>query len=161
MSRSSPGDHKLVALRRHHAVNPRSQHVTDEAFTSGSPFFDARDLVQVKYEMLRRVRHESQSVTRTAAAFGFSRPSFYAAQQMFDDDGLGGLLPQRPGPKRAHKLTEAAVDVVEAALAENPSLTSRQLVQLLRDQLGVSVHQRSVERALARRRKRGLQPPPS
>lgn len=29
--------------------------------------------------MLRRVRQERQSVSATAAAFGFSRPSFYQA----------------------------------------------------------------------------------
>lgn len=161
MARSRPGDPKLAALHRHHAINPRPQDVSDEAFAAGNPFFDARDLVQVKYEMLRRVGQESQSVTRAAAAFGFSRPSFYAAQRMYNEGGLPALLPQRPGPKRAHKLNEAAVDTIEAALADNPSLSSAQLVQLLQERLGVTAHRRSVERALARRRKKGLHPPAS
>jgi hypothetical protein len=72
--------------------------VADPAFNSGNPFFDARDLVQVKYEMLRRVRQEGRRVTKSAAAFGFSRPSFYEAQASFEIGGLPGLLPQRPGP---------------------------------------------------------------
>ena len=68
-------DGKLAALRRHHAQHPRPDAVRDSAFTSGNPFFDRRDLVQVRYEMLRRVREEGQSVTGTAAAFGVSRPA--------------------------------------------------------------------------------------
>lgn len=161
MARSRPGDPKLAALHRHHAVNPRPQRVTDEAFAAGNPFFDARDLVQVKYEMLRRVRQESQSVTHAAAAFGFSRPSFYATQRTYDESGLAGLLPQRPGPRRAHKLSDLAVDLLETALANDPSLTSAQLVQLLGERLDLHVHPRTVERALTRRRKKGLQQPPS
>ena len=73
----------------------------DAAFTAGGPFFDPEDLVQVKYEMLRRVREEGAAVTQASAAFGFSRPSFYAAQAAFQEAGLPGLVPQRPGPRRA------------------------------------------------------------
>jgi transposase len=156
----NPHDDKPAALNRHHALNPRPQAVGDPAFASGNPFFDPRDLVQVKYEMLRRVREEGQAVSHTAATFGFSRPSFYQAQALFEQGGLPGLLPQRPGPKRAHKLSEAVVDLLEAMLAEDPTLNSRRLAQLLEEQLGLRTHPRSVERALdRRRRKRGLQPP--
>ncbi len=151
---------KDSALRRHHARNPRPQAVTDPAFTSGNPFFDPRDLVQVKYEMLRRVRREGESVSRAAADCGFSRPSFYEAQAVFEASGLPGLLPQRPGPKRAHKLSEAVVDQLEDALAADQSLNSAQLAQLVEERHGLRVHRRSVERALARRRKRGAQASP-
>lgn len=151
---------KPTALRRHHALNPKPQAVTDPTFTAGDPFFDARDLVQVKYEMLRRVRQEGRPVTETAAGFGFSRPSFYQAQAVFQAAGLPGLLPQRPGPKRAHKLSEEIVDRLQDALTEDPSLNSAGLVQLLAERFGVHVHRRSVERALARRRKRGPQAQP-
>jgi hypothetical protein len=71
LNQPSSGDDKLAALRLHHALNPRAQSVRDPAFTSGHPFFDARDLVQVKYEMLRRARQEGQSVSQAATAFGF------------------------------------------------------------------------------------------
>ncbi len=127
----------------------------DAAFTSGNPFFDARDLIQVKYEMLRRVREDGQSVSQAVAAFGFSRPSFYQAQAVFAAEGLPGLVPQRPGPKRAHKLSEEVVDRLEAALEANPALTSAQLAQRLEAELGLQVHRRSVERALSRRQKKG------
>jgi len=146
---------KAQALRRYHALNPRAQAVTDPVFTSENPFFDARDIVQVKYEMLRRVRQEGVPVSQAAATFGFSRPSFYQAQALFEQAGLPGLMPQRPGPKRAHKLSEQVVDVLEEALAESPALNSAQLAGLLEERFGLRVHRRSVERALARRRKKG------
>lgn len=150
----TPRDEKMAALRRHHAVNPRPHVVRDAAFNSGNTFFDARDVVQVKYEMLRRVRQEGEPVSHAAASFGFSRPAFYEAQSDFDADGLPGLMPQRPGPKRAHKLSEEVVDRLEQALQTNPSLNSAQLAQWLEDEFGLRVHRRSVERALDRRRKK-------
>ncbi len=150
-------DEKIAALRRHHALNPRPQAVTDPTFTSGNPFFDTNDLVQVKYEMLRRVRQEGQRASQSAAAFGFSRPSYYDAQAVFEEGGLPALIPQRPGPRRAHKLSEEVVDFLEQALAEKTSLNSAGLAQLVEEQFGLGVHRRSIERALARRRKRGAQ----
>jgi len=85
-------DGKLAALRQHHAVNPHPQKVTDPCFTSGNAFFDSRDLVQVKYEMLRRVR-EGQSVTQAAASFGFSRPTLYQARAALEKGASSGFYP--------------------------------------------------------------------
>src|SRR5207244_45227 len=90
-------------------LNPRPEAVADQAFTAGPEFFDARDLVQVKYEMVRRVRAEGQPVTAAAAAFGFSRPSYYQAAAAVDAGGLAALVPARPGPRRAHKLTAEVI----------------------------------------------------
>ena len=151
-------DEKEEALRRHHALNPRPERVEDESFRSDNPFFDPRDLVQVKYEMLRSVREEGSTVTQAAESFGFSRPSFYEAQAAYEVSGLPGLLPQRPGPKRAHKLSDAVVDRLEEALETDGALNSKELAALLLDELGIRVHPRSIERALARRGKAGGRP---
>lgn len=100
MARKKP-DSKEEALRAARALNPRPDAVTAPEF-SGSGFFDARDLVQVKYEMLRRVREHGQRVSEASATFGFSRPSFYEAQAAFEESGLPGLnppsAPGRSGP---------------------------------------------------------------
>jgi len=45
---------KRQALRQQGVLNPRSQDVQHELFQN-SNFFDPKDLVQVKYEMLRQV----------------------------------------------------------------------------------------------------------
>jgi Helix-turn-helix domain len=93
-------DPKVRALRAERSLNPRPEAVRDERF-AGSEFLDARDLVQVKYEMVRRARVDGEPVSRAADAFGFSRPSFYAAQSALDQGGLAALVPARPGPRRA------------------------------------------------------------
>lgn len=155
MINHSQNHDKGASLRRYHALHPRPQRVRDPAFTSNNPFFDPRDLVQVKYELLRRVWEDGHPVKQAAATFGFSRPSFYHAQTQLQQEGLPGLMPQRPGPKRRHKLSESVVDMLEAVLAEDPAVSSTRLAKLLEEQLGLRVHPRSIERALAGRRQKG------
>ena len=147
-------DPKVEALRAERSLNPRPGDVSDEAFAA-SEFFDARDLVQVKYEMVRRVRVDGQPVGRSAAAFGFSRPSFYEAAAAVDAGGLAALVPARPGPRRAHKLTEEVVAFARAAREEDPTLRPVQLADRIGERFGIRVHARSVERALARAPKSG------
>lgn len=74
-----------------------------------SAFFDPSDLVQVKYEMLRSVERDGRAVVEAAEAFGLSRPVYYVARELFNREGLPGLLPRKRGPKRPHKLTEETV----------------------------------------------------
>jgi transposase len=104
--------------------------------------------------MLRRVRREGQSVRQSAAAFGFSRPSFYQAQAAFQQGGLPGLLPQKRGPKTAHKLTDEVLAFIRQARQDDPSVRPPALASLVKEQYGVRVHPRSIERALSRRQKK-------
>jgi transposase len=150
-----PQEDKADALRNHHALNRRPETVTDPAFLAGAPFFDPRDLVQVKYEMLRRVHREGKQITESAAAFGFSRPAFYQADTAFKDGGLPGLLPEKPGPRRAHKLTAEVVAFLEEVLVAEPGLKAPVLADRLKTRFGLSVHPRSIERCLARQAKKG------
>jgi len=147
-------DSKTRALREHGSLNPHPESVADELFHD-SAFFDPRDLVLVKYEMLRRVRIDGLSITQAAATFGFSRPAFYQAQKAYDEEGLAGLIPRRPGPRRAHKLSEEVMDFVEELLLEREVLGSVAAAGAIEKRFGVSVHPRSIERALQRRRKKG------
>jgi transposase len=142
-------DPKVDRLRDERCLNPRPEAVSDERFRD-SEFFDARDLVQVKYEMVRRARVDGEPVAHAAEAFGFSRPSFYAAQAALDEGGLAGLVPARPGPRRAHKLSEEIVAFCHQQLAADGSLRPGDLVEVIAQRFGVSVHPRSIERALAR-----------
>src|SRR6266516_7545241 len=103
--RDAGSDPKEAALAQARCLNPHPEQVRDPAFLA-SEFFDARDVVQVKYEMVRRVEAEGSPVTRAAAAFGYSRPSYYQAASALARSGLEGLVPARPGPRAGHKLTE-------------------------------------------------------
>jgi hypothetical protein len=112
-------DPKAVALAAARCLNPRPETVDAELFAV-NPFFDARDLVQVKYEMVRRVREDRVPVTVAPAQFGFSRPTFYQAAAALDAAGPAGLIPRRPGPKGGHKLTAEVMDRVAAWRDEQP-----------------------------------------
>jgi transposase len=149
MAKRGRPDPKVDALRETRTLNPRPQAVRDEEFAA-SEFFDARDLVQVKYEMVRRVEVDGAAVTHAAAAFGFSRPAYYEAAAALARDGLPGLVPAKPGPRRAHKLTADIVAFARATREADPSLSSAQLAAAITARYGVVVHRRSVERALTR-----------
>jgi transposase len=149
-------DPKAQALRRQGTLYPHPEKVVDPLFAQHD-FFDPRDGLQVKYEMLRRVQAEGKSVTQTAAAFGLSRPAFYQAQVAFQTKGLAGLIPRKRGPRRAHKLTEESLAFVEELRGKPDLLSIPALVQRLRDRFGLIVHRRSLERALARRKKKHLE----
>jgi transposase len=153
VARRSPPDPKLEALNASGCLNRRPERVTDAVF-KGDEFFDARDLVQVKYEMLRRVSIDGVPVTTSASVFGFSRPSFYQAQAAFERAGIQGLVPAKPGPRRAHKLSEEVIDFIEKELAAGADRSSAELARLVKERFGRDVHPRSVERALARREKK-------
>jgi transposase len=153
MAKRGQPDRKTLELKRTGTLNPHPETVTDPLF-EGNPFFDPRDLLQVRYEMLRRHNAEQMSILDAAAAFGVSRPTFYQAQSAFARAGLAGLLPQQRGPKRGHKVTAAVLDYVANLRANEPGLTTVQCVQAVRDHFGVTIHRRSLERARARGKKK-------
>lgn len=151
MARSVGSTAKRESLRASRTLNMTPEAVVDEAFVSSS-FFDADDLVQVKYEMVRRVRVDEAPVAQAARAFGFCRQSFYAIAAALDAGGPAALVPGKPGPKGPRKLTEPVMAHIEDMLRSDPGLKARALAGAVAEAFGVVVHPRSIERALARRR---------
>ena len=124
------------------------------SFRTGE-FFDPRDSVQVKYEMLRRVRTDGTSVAQAAADFGFSRPAYYQALEAFQAAGLPGLVRKRPGPRRAHKLSEEVMAYLERLRAEDANLAAADLANRLRREFALDIHPRTIEKALKKKQKKG------
>jgi transposase len=149
-TRSRP---KVETLRSQGALNPHPEAVLDELFVTND-FFDPHDLVQVKYEMLRRVRVEGLSPMQAAKIFGFSRMSFYNIQAAFEEGSLSGLMPRRRGPRKPHKLTEEALTFIMERLSQDKSENAICLARALADRLGIKVHPRSIQRVLASTQKK-------
>lgn len=145
-------DPKRERLNRQGVLNHHPERVRAPLFQSGD-FFDARDLVQSKYEMLRHFRVDGASKAEAAALFGMSRPTLYQAEAAFVRDGITGLLPKPRGPKQAHKLTAQVMAFIEKHQAGDGSMHARALAREIKSALGLSVHPRSIERALARKKK--------
>ena len=156
MTRSKkPDDNKSERLKEYGAFNPHPEKVTEKMFSDPKlGFFDPRDLIQVKYEMLRAVDKQGQSVKQASGAFGFSRPSFYQAQSQFKKGGVSGLIKKRPGPKSSHKMTDEVLAFIEEKTEEGEPLRSRKIASLIREEFGTDVHPRTIERAIARRKKK-------
>lgn len=152
MAKRTP-DPKADTLRQRGSLNPHPERVADPLFHT-SDFFDARDLVQVKYEMVRQVRVDGHPVSHSAAAFGFSRPSFYQAQARLGSGGLAALVPRKPGPRRSHKLDPEVMAFLEQVRSADASLRPVDLAGRVQQRFRRTVHPRSIERALARQEKK-------
>jgi len=146
-------DFKQETLKKQGVLNPHPDTVTDELFMNHD-FFDSRDLVQVKYEMIRRVSKDGWSVVRAARTFGFSRVAFYRAKAAFEKSGLLGLLPLRPGPRKPHKLSPEILLYIKESLEDKTVPDSKRLSQAIQQKFGISIHPRTIERALARMKKK-------
>ena len=146
---------KANRLQKDGALHPHPEKVKAELVCQFD-FFDANDLVQMKYEMLRSVDIDKRPITDAAQAFGLSRVAFYRARQQYGDQGLLGLLPQKRGPKQAHKLTGTILRFVRQKLTNQSEAPDwPRLSQQIMERFGTVVHPRSIERALKRDEKKG------
>ena len=147
---ASPGKRKSArtrALSEEGTLNSSPERVRDPKFQEGE-FFDPRDLVQVKYEMLRRVLVENTSVTDASEEYGVSRPTFYQARANFDRAGIGGLVPRKRGPRGPHKLQGEVLAFLRQQVVAGQPMRARALAELVRKQFHLEVHPRTIERAL-------------
>jgi len=141
------------ALKKQGLLNSNADLVKDQRFHQDD-FFDPEDFVQVRYEMLRSVKQKERRANDAAFAFGVSRATFYQAQTAFEQQGIVGLIPRKRGPRSAHKLTDQVITFVKRQLEGDPSLSSAQLAKIVGKQYRISVHARSIERALQRQKKK-------
>lgn len=153
MAKPKRRDLKGEALAQDGVLNPNPEVIRDALFTS-NPFFDAKDLIQVRYEMVRRHQVDGVAISEAAAAFGVTRPTFYKSQSALKTGGLAGLLPSRRGPKDGHKVSVEVVAFAIELTAANPEMTTVQCLDAIKSRFRVKVHRRSLERALARKKKR-------
>jgi transposase len=108
-------------------------------------FFDVRDELQVKYEMLRSHFVDQQPVATACATFGYSRQTFYVLRQRFARRGIAGLRDGRPGPVGPRKCTPQVVAFLQAQRAADATLPVTALMERLARERGVRLHRRTVE----------------
>ena len=147
-----PGSHssrrsKADALSEDGTLNPAPEKVRDPKFQEGG-FFDPRDVVQVKYEMLRRVSVEKASVTDVSGEYSVSRPTLYQARADFEEAGIAGLVPKKRGPRGPHKLQSKMMAFLKTRLIPGEPIRARELAKLVQNEFGLEVHPRTIERAI-------------
>lgn len=138
---------KAMALFEEGTLNSAPEKVADPKFLE-EEFFDPRDVVQVRYEMLRRVLVEHASVTEAIEEYGVSRPTFYQTKAKFEEAGIAGLVPRKRGPRGRHKLRDDVLAFLEDQLVPGQPIRARKLAKLVQAKFDVDVHPRTIERAL-------------
>ena len=148
MSAAQRRDSKAHFLAQRGALHPHPERVQDVLFRGGL-FFDARDPIQVRYEMARRHRIDGHSVPQVARSFGVSRQSLYLLIPTSRDLGLLGLVPRKRGPKAAHKCTDEVLAFVRTRQSPASSPTLDEMLTAIQEHLGIRLHRRTLERQLA------------
>jgi len=136
---------KTGFLKESGTFNPNASAVKDELFTKND-FFDPGDMMQIKYEILRRVSKEKSEVKEAVRLFGMSRQYYYKIKAAFDQKGIAGLLPGKRGPKQPFKLTDEIIVFIEETIKKEPSVTNQRIAERIESQFKLSVHPRTIER---------------
>jgi transposase len=137
---------KRRGLEQEGTLHPRQGRVRAALFWEHPTFFDTRDELQVKYEMLRAHFVDQQPVANVCTAFGYSRQTFYVLRDRFVRRGIAGLRDGRPGPVGPMKCTPEVVAFLRAQRADAPRLSTTMLMERLARERGVDLHRRTVER---------------
>jgi transposase len=139
-------------LKTEGTLHPNPDKVRSDLLEQSS-FFDANDLMQMKYEMLRSVDVDKEPIAIASKMFGLSRVAYYHAREQYRKHGLAGLLPRRRGPKYAHKFTEEVMSFIEEQRgAAGRPVDWAVLSKQIEDRFGIKVHPRSVERAVKQKK---------
>jgi len=152
MTAMDTDEQRKQQLKKEGTLHPNPDRVRTDLLAK-SPFFDANDLMQMKYEMSRSVTVDEQPIAQAADTFGLSRVAYYYALKQYQSYGLAGLLPYRRGPKHPHKFTPEVMSFIDEHLLSiegrpDWSLLSKQI----EDKFGTKVHPRSIERAVKQKK---------
>jgi transposase len=138
---------KEETLKQNGCYNQNYENVVASVFKA-TPFFDRKDIVQVKYEMIRAATNAEGSITEISDAYGFSRKSYYQISKAFQDGGLYALLPKKTGPKNPHKLNQDAAAFIDSFLAGHADAKAKEVSAALEAEMGIRVHPRTIYRYL-------------
>jgi len=136
---------KEMSLKESGSFNKRFMSVRADLFTT-NPFFEAKDIAQVKYEMLRAVSKDEVSVTEAAGDFGFSRKTYYQVSKAFSDGGISALVQKKTGPKGPNKLHGDVARFIDEYSSAHKTKKASEIAESLEVSLGVRVHPRTIER---------------
>lgn len=142
---------KATIMKENGTFNRHYKKISVPYFQQGI-FFDSRDIVQVKYEMLRSVESGEVTVTEAARQFGLSREAFYKNKAAYERGGIQALIPQKTGPKQAHKLLPEGTMFIDNYVSEHPNARAAEINARLKEKLGISVNKRTIERYLSKKR---------
>ena len=132
-------------LQRARCLHPAPEKVHDERFQEEGGFFDPKDIVQVKYELLRLCQLEGSDVASACVRFGFSRTTYYKVYEAFVYGGIPALMGRPKGRPKPIKLNEIVLGYLIAEKAKNPKLAASQMVAYVLSRYKVQLSERMIQ----------------
>ena len=142
---------KIEILMSNGTYNKRYDSVRKPKFLTGV-FYDPMDIVQVKYEMLREAQESDRAIGEVANEFGFSRTAYYNIKESYDKNGMSSLIPEKPGPRRSHKLTNQLQNFIDEYTSAYPKASASEIVSVIQGERGVSISKRTIERYINKKK---------
>lgn len=142
---------RAEAMMANGTYNAGHEAVRADQFSHGV-FFDARDAVQVKYEMVRSVARRELTVTAASALYGLSRQTCHKCLRAVEREGIAGLMPKKRGPKDGYKFGADAKRYVDGYLLDHPDAGNGEVAAALKADTGVDVHSRTIARYRSKKR---------
>jgi transposase len=105
------------------------------------------DLVIARLAMLIEGQCEGLGAAKAAAKLGLSKQRYFQLLKRYQEQGIAGLQPQKPGPKRNYVRTHEVVRQVIRHRLLDPDATVEVIAQKL-GQAGLPVSIRSVVRVI-------------
>lgn len=132
-------------LQRAHCIHRAPEKVHDKRFQEESNFFDPKDIVQVKYELLRSCIVEGNDVASACMRFGFSRTTYYKVYETFIQGGIPSLMGRPRGRPRPIKLNEIVLGYLIAEKAMNPKLSASKMFTDVMNRYNVQISVRMIQ----------------
>jgi len=132
-------------LRRTRCLHRTPERVQNDRFTQQTDFFDPKDIVQVKYELLRSCEVEGRDVASACLDFGFSRTTYYKVLQAFLEGGLPALMGRPRGRLKPIKVTDVVRGYLIAEKAKNSKLSAHEMIEPLKERYQVELSERMIQ----------------
>jgi len=152
MAKLKKPDQKILELKRTGTLNPYPDSVSDSLFQE-NPFFDPKDLLQVRYEMLRRHSVEGISIVDVATRFGVFAPDCLSGPGCIPANGPERPASQAPRSQRRAQTIFRGSRVCAGASNRRAHFDDGGLCPSCSGKVGIRIHRRSLERALASKKK--------
>ena len=150
MAKLKKPDQKALELKRTGTLNPRPDSVSDGLFKE-TPFFDRKDLLHVRYEMLRRQRGRRLDRRCGYQVWCFP-PHGLSGQGCIPASRPERFAPQAPRAKKGTSYPRRSSSMC-GACELRPRPDDHRLHPGRSGEFGITVHRRSLERALAAKKK--------
>lgn len=141
---------KEERLKESNTYNPKCDKVTACDFIENE-VMDSRDLLQVRYEIVRAIEYDNKPVKEICSEFGVSASTARRYVRNLKEGGLIALVPEQKGPSGPTKLSKDAADFIDTYLKNNPKASGGKVHNALENRLHPGISKRTVERYLSKK----------